>query len=72
MIFYSIYIVDDEKSIRDAISMALEDDYRITAFSEAESALEAIEKEAPDHVLLDIGLPGMSGIEALGEIKNRN
>ena len=72
MIFYSIYIVDDEKSIRDAISMALEDDYRITAFSEAESALEAIEKEAPDLVLLDIGLPGMSGIEALAEIKKRN
>ena len=72
MIFYSIYIVDDEKSIRDSISIALEDDYRITSFSVAETALEVIEKKPPDLVLLDIGLPGKSGIEALGEIKRRD
>jgi DNA-binding NtrC family response regulator len=36
MLKYTIYIIDDEASIRDAISMALEDDYRIETFSKAE------------------------------------
>ncbi len=69
MIDYSIYIVDDEQTIRNGISMALENEYRIAAFTEAETALKAIQKDPPDLVLLDIGLPGMSGIEALREIK---
>ena len=70
MISYSIYIVDDEKTIREGITMALEADYRVEAFSDAETAIEAIEKNPPDLVLLDIGLPGMDGIEALREIKS--
>ena len=70
MISYSIYIVDDEQTIRDGISMALEEDYRVKAFADAESALAAIEKDSPDLVLLDIGLPGMSGIDALRHIRD--
>ncbi|MBW1993946.1 MAG: sigma-54-dependent Fis family transcriptional regulator, partial [Deltaproteobacteria bacterium] len=69
MITYTIYVVDDEQTIREGITMALESDYRMRAFITAESALKAIEKKPPDLVLLDIGLPGMSGIEALKEIK---
>jgi DNA-binding NtrC family response regulator len=69
MIPYSIYVVDDEQSIREGITMALEADYRVEAFSSAESALEAVKKNPPDLVLLDIGLPGMNGIEALREMK---
>ncbi len=69
MITYTIYIVDDEEIIRDGITMALESDYRVKTFTTAESALKAINKSQPDLVLLDIGLPGMSGIEALEEIK---
>jgi len=70
MITYTIYIVDDEEIIRDGITMALESDYRVKTFTTAESAFKAINKSQPDLVLLDIGLPGMSGIEALEEIKN--
>jgi DNA-binding NtrC family response regulator len=50
--------------------MALEDDYRIETFSKAETAIGSIENDPPDLVLLDIGLPGMSGIEALDRIKD--
>ncbi len=70
MISYSIYIVDDEDTIREGLTMALEADYQIKAFSDAESALEALPVDPPDLVLLDIGLPGMSGVDALGEIKS--
>jgi DNA-binding NarL/FixJ family response regulator len=69
MISYSIYIIDDEEAVRDGLTMALEADYQVGAFSTAESAIEAIEKSPPDLVLLDIGLPGMNGIEALSKIK---
>ncbi|MBL0700579.1 MAG: response regulator, partial [Desulfosarcina sp.] len=70
MINYSIFIVDDEQTIREGISMALETNYVLEAFSNAEDAIKAMKKKSPDLVLLDIGLPGMSGIEALREIKN--
>ena len=68
-ISYTVYIVDDEKTIREWVTMALEDIYRIKDFANAESALTALEKEPPDLVLLDVGLPGMDGIEALRRIK---
>jgi len=69
MIQYSIYIVDDEESIREGVTMALEEHYKIEAFSTAETAIDAIKANFPDLVLLDIGLPGMDGIKALQEIK---
>jgi len=69
MISYTIYIVDDEETIRSGLAMALEDDYYVATFSNAEVAINAIKKEPPDLILLDIGLPGMNGVEALGEIK---
>jgi len=69
MIPYSIYIVDDEKTIREGVSMALGADYSVKAFDTAESAIDTIKENPPDLVLLDIGLPGINGIEALGIIK---
>lgn len=71
MITYSIYIVDDEQTIREGVRLALEDDYRVKAFSDAETAIAEIEKDLPDLVLLDIGLPGMNGIDALRHIKDQ-
>ncbi len=69
MISYTIFIVDDEPTVREGIVMALEPVYRIEGFSNAEDALSAIKKEAPDLVLMDVGLPGMDGIGALEKIK---
>lgn len=43
---------------------------QVKAFSTADTAIEAIKHSPPDLVLLDIALPGMNGIEALGKIKN--
>jgi DNA-binding NtrC family response regulator len=66
---YSIYIVDDEDSIREGLSHALKPKYRVRAFPTAETALEGIREAMPDLVLLDLGLPGMSGLDALREMK---
>jgi two-component system response regulator AtoC len=69
MISYSIYLVDDDPTVREGVTMALERDYQVMAFSEADKAIEAIQGNPPDLVLLDIGLPGMDGVAALGKIK---
>ena len=66
---YSIYIVDDEATIREGVAMALEADYQVVTFSTAETAISDMENNPPDLVLLDIGLPGMDGVEALRSIK---
>ena len=70
MIPYSLYVVDDEESIREGMRMAFETSYHITTFASGESALEHIKQDTPDMVLLDIGLPGINGIEVLHTIKN--
>jgi two-component system response regulator AtoC len=72
MITYSIYIIDDEKTITDGITMALEGEFRMKSFSRAEPAIQALDEDHPDLILLDVGLPGMNGIEALRQIKSSN
>jgi DNA-binding NtrC family response regulator len=69
MIEYTIFIVDDEKSIREGIGCDLEEEYSVFEYSTAEDALKDIKTNRPDLILLDIGLPGMSGIEALKEFR---
>lgn len=69
MLNYSIFIVDDEQSSRNGITLALKNSYTAQGFENAETALEAFTTHTPDLILLDIGLPGMSGIEALKKIK---
>jgi DNA-binding NtrC family response regulator len=66
---FSILLIDDEESIRDGVAIALGPLYDIRSFGRAEEALKSLEEEPPDLVLLDIGLPGMNGIEALRRIK---
>jgi DNA-binding NtrC family response regulator len=70
VISYTIYIIDDEETIRDGISIALGADYHVETYPSAEEAIDAMGSCTPDLILLDIGLPGMDGIEALGRIKS--
>ncbi len=66
---FSLFIVDDEEIARAGISLALEKSYAVHGFGTAENALATLREQQPDLILLDIGLPGMSGIEALQIIK---
>ena len=66
---FSIFIVDDERTIREGLTLALESEYHVEAFSTAEKAIDTIRENPPDLVLLDIALPRMNGIDALVEIK---
>lgn len=68
-----ILVVDDHTLIRDGLAslIALEQD--MTLVGEAgtgEEAIQLFRKERPDVTLMDIRLPGISGIEALAAIRN--
>jgi DNA-binding NtrC family response regulator len=68
-----ILIVEDDEAMQFFLSEALEKQgYRVIPFSDAESALTWLEKENCDLVLLDIMLPGIDGIEAIGAIQERS
>ena len=66
---HTIFIVDDEATIREGVALALASEYRVRTFAEAESALAAADEETPDLVLLDVGLPGISGLAALERLR---
>ncbi|MBW1646169.1 MAG: response regulator [Deltaproteobacteria bacterium] len=65
-----ILVVDDEESIRLLYREELEDaGYEVRTAASAEEALELIAAGRPDLVIMDIKMPGMSGLEALVKIK---
>jgi DNA-binding NtrC family response regulator len=66
----TILVVDDEAAQRELLGGFLESrGFTIAVAASAEDALEIIGRDPPDMVLLDVRLPGMSGIEALAEIR---
>ena len=67
-----ILIVDDDQSVRTVVKIALEEVYDVAAKANAISALQYLSEHKADLVILDINMPGMCGIEALGEIKKRH
>jgi two-component system NtrC family sensor kinase len=68
-----ILVVDDEESIRNLMRMTLElDGYEVSTAADGPTALDIFEKDNPEVVLLDVRLPGMSGIEILDRIKAIN
>jgi DNA-binding NarL/FixJ family response regulator len=67
-----LLLVDDHAVVRSGLRMLLESQGEILIVGEAGTAaeaLEAVRRLAPDVVLMDIGLPEVSGIEAAAQIK---
>jgi two-component system nitrogen regulation response regulator NtrX len=61
----TILIVDDEPAARYGLRRALEAKYRIAEADSAEAAREGLNTERPDLILLDVVLPGQSGLDFL-------
>jgi two-component system response regulator (stage 0 sporulation protein F) len=64
-----ILIVDDDQRIIQLLSDCFKDRYTIDIAMDGGEALAIVRRQRPDLVLLDIVLPGMSGIHLLKEIK---
>src|SRR5687768_12401079 len=66
----TVLIVDDEEAISWALRKAFErQGHRVAVAATAEAALELAEKVHPDAVILDVRLPGMDGLTALGKLR---
>ncbi len=67
-----ILSIDDDALMRRSLAFSLEKaGYRVSTASSAEDALAQVALDAPDLILLDIGLPGMDGLEALRQLQQR-
>ena len=61
----TILIVDDDEGMRETLTAMLRRDYRVLRAATGEFALQILEKEDVDLMLLDVRLPGISGFEVL-------
>ncbi len=68
----NILIVDDDALMRRSLSFNLEQaGFHVSSAGSAEDALAMVRQSPPELVLLDIGLPGMDGLEAIRHIKDQ-
>jgi DNA-binding NtrC family response regulator len=66
-----VLVVDDEPGVRESLRMLLQGEHDVAAASDVAAALRILDEEPPDLVLLDLVMPGPSGLELLGELSTR-
>ncbi len=65
-----VLIVDDEESVCWGLKRLLDEEgYEVTVCASAEEALAAVERRPPDLALVDVRLPGIDGLTALGRMR---
>lgn len=66
-----VLVVDDDETIRDTLYELLSEEYVCQTAETAEKAFARLEADVYDVVLTDISMPGLSGLELLGHIRQR-
>jgi CheY-like chemotaxis protein len=66
----TILVCDDDASLRELVRAVLGSGYRFVEAADGTEALEITRELRPDLIVLDVMLPGLSGIEVLEEIRN--
>ncbi len=60
----TVVLVDDDRSVRDALKWLIESvDFRVDAYASATEFLESFDPSVPGCLVLDVRMPGMSGLE---------
>ena len=67
----NVLVADDDRDIRDLISFKLgQAGFRVRVFDDGTSALAGIEVDPPDLAVLDVMMPGLSGIDVLRKVRD--
>ena len=66
-----VLICDDEPPLRELIRVSLGDTYRFVEAGTVADSIDAVQAERPDLVLLDLMLPGGSGLDVLRVIRGK-
>jgi len=66
-----VLVVDDEPGVQQSLRMLLRDECEVAVAGCAEEALRSIEEAPPDVVLLDLVMPGRSGMDLLSDLAER-
>jgi two-component system response regulator FixJ len=67
----NVYVVDDDASVRDALSVMLTlEGFQVFGFADGESFLAAVRQHPPDCIILDVHMPGRSGLDILKELRH--
>ncbi|MBN1445829.1 MAG: response regulator [Candidatus Omnitrophica bacterium] len=65
----TILVIDDELGPRESLKMLFKNDYRIITADSGDEGIEAFRENNPDIIILDLKMPGKSGLETLEEIR---
>ena len=69
----TVYVVDDDASVRDALSVMLTlEGFQVFGFADGDSFLAAVRQRPPDCIILDVHMPGRSGLDVLKELHHRH
>jgi FixJ family two-component response regulator len=63
-----VYVVDDDEAVRDSLQFVLEPSYQVEVFDSAEAFLERYDPNAIACLVLDVRMPGMSGLQLQEEL----
>lgn len=66
-----ILVVDDDETIRDTLYELLSEEHDCQTAQTAEQALARLEVDSYELVLTDISMPGLSGLELLGQVRQK-
>ncbi len=66
-----VYVVDDDEAVRDSLQFLLEPAYRVKTFDSAEAFLQGYDAKAFACLILDVRMPGMSGLQLQEELLAR-
>ena len=70
---HKLFIVEDEPDLRDTLIYNFENEgFKVKAFSSGESFLDILQKNKPNLVILDLMLPGLSGLDVCRELRSND
>ena len=65
-----VFIIEDDSKIRNIMTIALQNDFKVEAFEDGQAALEQLHTTIPATIFLDLNLPKISGEDVLLRIRS--